>query len=244
MSDRAVAFTNVFNFRDLGGYRTADGAIVRWHRLYRADDLSYLGEDDYERFCSLGIRTVVDLRRPNEIEELGRAPDLAGVAYHHVHLVHPTWQQRPFENTAERTEYVIERYREMADVSADGFGQALRLIADPERAPLVFHCIAGKDRTGILAALTLSLLGVSDHDVIDDYHLSELAEPLAWARYTTDRRPDLSGVDRPYEVSPREAMAGFLDNLRAEHGSVETYAASIGITSEHIASMKAHLLED
>lgn len=242
MSERAVAFANVFNFRDLGGYRTADGATVRWHQLYRADDLSFLGEDDYEQFRSLGIKTVVDLRRPNEIEELGRAPEMAGVAYHHVHLVHPKWQPRPFENTAERTEYVIERYNEMADVSADGFGQALRLIADPERAPLVFHCIAGKDRTGILAALTLCLLGVSDDDVIDDYHLSELAEPQAWARYVT-HRPDLNGVERPYEVSPRAAMQGFLSNLRAQHGSVEAYATSVGIAAEQIASMKAHLLE-
>jgi protein tyrosine/serine phosphatase len=243
MAERAVAFTNVFNFRDLGGYRTADGAIVRWRRLYRADDLSHLDSEDYERFAELGIRTVVDLRRPHEIEELGRVPEMTGMAYHHVHLVHPQWQPPRFESTDERTEYVIERYREMADVSADGLGQALRLIADPDRAPLVFHCIAGKDRTGILAALTLSLLGVSDHDVIDDYHLSELAEPRAWERYTRIRRPDLLGLQRPYEASPRAAMVGFLANLRLEHGSVENYAASVGLTAKHIAAMKAHLLD-
>jgi protein tyrosine/serine phosphatase len=244
MAQRAVAFSNVFNFRDLGGYRTSDGATVRWRRLYRADDLAHLDNEDHERFAELGIRTVVDLRRPNEIEELGRVPEMAGVAYHHVHLVHPKWQLQPFQNTAERTDFVVERYREMSDVSADGFGQALRLIADADRAPLVFHCIAGKDRTGILAALTLSLLGVSDADVIDDYHLSELAEPRAWERYTRLRRPDLLGVIRPYETSPRAAMAGFLADLRSQHGTVENYAASVGLTADHIAAMRAHLLDD
>jgi protein tyrosine/serine phosphatase len=242
MRERTVTFTNVFNFRDLGGYRTADGAIVRWERLYRADDLSNLTELEYERFAELGIRTVVDLRRPNEVEELGRAPDLSGLDYRHVHLVHPKWERGEFDNTAERTEYVIERYREMADVSASGLGEALRLIADIDRAPLVFHCIAGKDRTGIVAALTLSLLGVPDQDVVDDYHLSEAAEPQAWARYTRVRRPDLQGFVRQYEVSPKAAMEGFLANLRAEHGSIEGYAASVGLTADHIAAMKAHLL--
>jgi protein-tyrosine phosphatase len=131
----------------------------------------------------------------------------------------------------------------MADVSASGFGQALGLIADADRAPLVFHCIAGKDRTGILAALVLSLLGVSDADVIEDYHLSELAEPRAWERYTRVRRPDLLGMIRPYETTPRAAMAGLLAYLRGEHGSVENYAASVGLTAEDIAAMKAHLLD-
>jgi protein tyrosine/serine phosphatase len=243
MAERAVAFANVFNFRDLGGYRTADGSTVRWGRVFRADDLSYLGEDEYHRFAELGIRSVVDLRRPHEIEELGRAPDLSGVAYHHVHLIHPQWQPRPFADTADRTAYVVERYKEMADISAGGLGQALRLIADEQRAPLVFHCIAGKDRTGIVAGLTLSLLGVPDAEVVEDYHLSELAEPAAWERYTRLRRPDLRGQARPYVVNPREAMIGFLANLRADHGSVEKYAESVGVTGDHIAAMRAHLLE-
>jgi protein tyrosine/serine phosphatase len=243
MGERGVAFANVFNFRDLGGYRTRQGATVRWRRLYRADDLSNLGADEYERFAALGIRTVVDLRRPTEIEEIGRAPELAGVAYHHVHLEHPQWQARDFASTAERAAYVIERYQEMAAISADGLGEALRLIADANLAPLVFHCIAGKDRTGIVAALTLSLLGVGDDEIVEDYHLSERVEPLAWARYTSERRPDLRDLHRPYEVSPRAAMRGFLGHLRAEYGSIDAYAASIGVSDECAASMRAHLLD-
>src|SRR5262245_47583374 len=111
MGERGVAFANVFNFRDLGGYRTRHGATVRWRRLYPADDLSHLGADEYERFAALGIRTVVDLRRPTEIAEIGRAPKFAGVAYQHIHLDHPEWRRQDFANTAERAAYVIERYR-------------------------------------------------------------------------------------------------------------------------------------
>src|SRR5262245_3290651 len=106
MGERGIAFANVFNFRDLGGYHTRNGATVRWRRLYRADDLSHLGADEYGRFAALGIRTVVDLRRPSEIDEIGRAPQLAGVAYHHIHLDHPQWQRQEFANTGERANYV------------------------------------------------------------------------------------------------------------------------------------------
>jgi protein tyrosine/serine phosphatase len=242
MTERGVAFTNVFNFRDLGGYRTVDGRSVRWRRLYRSDDLSRLGEADGERFRALGIRTVVDLRRTSEIEEDGRIPDFDGCTYHHVHLVHEHWPDRHFTDTAERATFVAERYRDILVEAADGVGAALRLIADPDRAPLVVHCIAGKDRTGVVSALTLALLGVPDDDIADDYTLSEVAEPQSWAYLTRDR-PDLQALRWTHiTVSPREGMLRFLDDLRARHGSVEAFAESVGVTAHHVAAMRGHLL--
>jgi len=241
MRERGVAFVDVYNFRDLGGYRTADGNTVVWQRLYRSDDLGRLRDEDYERFTSLGIRTVVDLRRPNEVADLGRIPELDGVTYHHVHMAHPPWPSQRFADTAERTAFVIERYREMSLAGGAAIGEALRLISDEDFAPLVVHCIAGKDRTGIVAALTLSLLGVDDETIADDYALSEEAEPQAWAYYARIR-PD---VVRPAHItiSPRAAMLAFLEELRATHGSVEQYASTIGVTDEHVAAMRGHLLK-
>ncbi len=242
MGPHGATFSNVFNFRDLGGYRTRDGRAVRRHRLYRSDDLSRLGEDDREPFAELGIRTVVDLRRPNEVEADGRIPTFDGFDYHHVHLVHPIWPRRQFADTAERADFVLERYRELSVDAAEGIGQTLRLIADADAAPLIFHCIAGKDRTGVISALTLALLSVADDDIADDYQLSELAEPASWAYLTRDR-PDLQAHRwRHFTVSPREGMLAFLDDLRVRHGSVSGYAAEVGVTAEHVDAMRAHLL--
>jgi protein-tyrosine phosphatase len=240
MRERGVAFADVYNFRDLGGYRTTDGRTVAWHRLYRSDDLGRLRDDDFERFASLGIRTVVDLRRPNEVADLGRIPDMDGVAYHHVHMAHPQWPSQSFADTGERTAFVIERYREMSVAAGEAIGEALRLIADADASPLVFHCIAGKDRTGVVAALTLSLLGVDDETIADDYALSEDAEPQAWAYYARIK----PGLVRPAHIviSPREAMLAFLEELRATHGSVAKYASAIGVTDEHVAALRGHLL--
>jgi hypothetical protein len=93
----------------------------------------------------------------------------------------------------------------------------------------------------MISALTLSLLGVDDETIADDYTLSEAAEESAWA-YWGRIKP---GAVRPRNVvaSPREAMLAFLTELRERYGSIEAYAASIGITDAHLASMRAHLLD-
>ena len=241
--ERLVAFANIHNFRDLGGYTGLDGATVHWRRLYRSDDLSRVVGADQELFSSLGVRTVIDLRRPVEIDNIGRIPAFDGFTYHHIHLDYPSWPAMQFADTEARSAYVTERYLEMAGTATAGIGDALRMIADADQAPLVFHCIAGKDRTGVVAALTLSLLGVPDPDIADDYHLSEGAEAANWEWY---RSRDSNLVDRRWMhivVSPPQAMLDFLVELRRRHGSVEAYAASIGVTPAHVAAMRSHLLD-
>jgi hypothetical protein len=243
MAERAVSFTRVFNFRDLGGYANTDGQTVRWQRLFRSDDLSRLSEDDREQFAALGIRTVIDLRRPREIELEGRIPDLHPFEYRNIHLPHPEWPAAEFNDSADRARYVLERYREMSVFSGPGLGEALRLISDTETAPVVVHCIAGKDRTGIVSALTLALLGVPDDVIADDYQLSDLAEPQGW-EYLNRYRPDMATKRwSQISVSPREGMLLFLEDLRRRHGSVRGFTASVGVSDDHVAALRAHLLQ-
>ena len=117
---------------------------------------------------------------------------------------------------------------------------AEKVVDDWSIAPEVWAAIR-KDRTGIVSALTLSLLGVDDDTIADDYTLSEAAEESAWA-YWGRIKP---GAVRPRHivVSPREAMLVFLTELRERHGTVADYAASLGVTDRHVASMRDHLLD-
>jgi protein-tyrosine phosphatase len=242
MPMRTVALTDLFNFRDLGGYPTHAGGQVAWGRLFRSDDLSRLTEPDVARFTALGIRTVVDLRRPEEVAVDGRIRAFDGYAYEHVYLPHPVWQPADFPDTAARVRYLVERYGELVDHAGAEIGTALRMIADPGRAPLVVHCLAGKDRTGVVCGLTLSLLGVPDNQVADDFALSEQAEAASWAVRTRDD-PDAAARRWTHiEVCPAGAMRQFLARTRERYGSVERYAASIGVTADHLATMRAHLV--
>jgi protein tyrosine/serine phosphatase len=235
--DRTVTFANLLNFRDLGGLTTGDGRTVARRRLYRSDDLAGLSGDDSQdraRFAALGIRTVIDLRRPTEVAQRGRVPDLAGLAYHNLYLVHPFWPAADYATVAERVVYLVERYLEMTADGGEAIGAALRLIAEAEAAPAVVHCVAGKDRTGVVSALVLSLLGVDDHTVAEDYALSESGERAYRARR--------GEPPSEYMISPPAAMLRVLADLRTEHGSVEAYVKSIGVTDDHIKAMRAHLL--
>jgi protein-tyrosine phosphatase len=243
MRDRAITFDNVFNFRDLGGYRTVDGRTVRWGRLYRADDLCRLDAGDLERFTALGIRTVVDLRRPSEVDDRGRIPATDGYTYRHIHVKHANWQPADFADPEARTSYLVDRYLEMADMGGEDIGAALRTVADPAAAPLVFHCVAGKDRTGLVAAFTLHALGVSDEDIADDYGRSELAEAPNWAWLARRTAEPPARRWEQFTVSPPAAILRFFDRVRAEHGSIQRYLESIGVTAAQVAAMRQHLLE-
>ena len=240
---RNLPFSNAYNFRDVGGYAGLDGRRVRWRRLFRADSLHRIADADAETFAELGIRTVIDLRRPFEVEKFGRVADDHGVDYHNLVLRHVDWEEvgHPEETLHER--WLADRYLNFAEDGREGIADSLRLIADPAAAPVVVHCMAGKDRTGTVCALTLSLLGVSDEDIAADYALTtEAMRPLT--EYLLRTSPEtVSGNEHMFD-SPAEAMHLFLDDLRALHGSVESYAREIGITDAELATLRSHLLTD
>jgi protein-tyrosine phosphatase len=239
---REYGFSQVFNFRDLGGYQTADGRRVRWRRLFRSDDLSRLVSVDQEKFLSLGVRTVLDLRRAYEIAELGRAPEWDGVAYHNIDPDHREWGETPYAG-GEPARYLADRYLDLAEQGAPRLAAAIGLIADREAAPVVVHCVAGKDRTGVVCALTLSLLGVPDLDVAADYALSTTGGErwVAWAR--ANGLVDFQ-VPSPLHPSPPEAMRLFLAGLRQRYGSVERYLTEAGLAPEHVGALRTHLLSE
>ncbi len=241
MSERSITFSNVFNFRDLGGYRGDGGRTVRRGRLYRADDLCRLDDTDLTRLGDLGIHTVLDLRRPWEVEKIGRIRE-GTYTWVNAHVVHPEWPEADFADARARVDYLRARYTEMVEQGGAAIGEALRLVADPDAAPLVFHCISGKDRTGLVAAFTLHLLGVSDDDVADDYALSEPAEEANFNWYAARDPEHTFRRSENYAIVPREAMLTLFDDLRGKHGSIRGFTRSVGVTDEHVESMRKHLL--
>ena len=240
---RNVPFAKAYNFRDVGGYTGLDGRLVRWRRLFRADSLHRLNDEDAEAFAALGVRTVIDLRRPHEVEKFGRVAEEHGVDYHNLVVKHVDWEgvEHPADALHER--WLADRYLNFAEDGHEGIAESLRLIASPEAAPVVVHCMAGKDRTGTVCALTLSLLGVSDDDIAADYALTtEAMRPLT--EYLLRTAPEqINGNEHMFD-SPAEAMHLFLDDLRALHGSIEAYVKEIGVTDGELASMRSHLLTD
>ncbi|KAB8196481.1 protein-tyrosine-phosphatase [Nonomuraea phyllanthi] len=240
---RHIEFAKLRNFRDIGGYATQDGRTVRWQRLYRADSLGWLAGDDLTTFRTLRVRTVIDLRHGFEVEERGRVPEAEGQFYQNLPIEGRRWSLSPYDERIGVARYLADRYLEVTEDGVGNLRIALETIAQAANAPVVIHCAAGKDRTGVLAALVLSLAGVSEDDIVADYALTGLATEHFIADWR-ERHPD-SPMWPGFGLAPAEAMRFFLTDLTARHGSVETYVTRIlQVSPATIAEMRAHLLTE
>lgn len=239
--DRHVTFDRLHNFRDLGGYRADDGRTVRWRLLYRSDSLGKLAGDDLERFQALGVGTVIDLRYPWEIAARGRAPHVDGLAWHNLSIEHRTYDQATIDPTLDPWRYLADRYAEVAEDGVTELREALEVIAAAD-APLVFHCASGKDRTGLLAALLLALLGVDEDQIAADFARTELATARLvadWRALNPDRELRWPGYGR----APEAVIRHFLADLTAAYGSVVGYATDrLGVDEAMTARLRGRLL--
>jgi protein-tyrosine phosphatase len=236
---RTYDHPNLFNFRDLGGYATPDGRAIRWRRLFRSDSLSQIDPADAATFTALGVRTVIDLRRPREIERDGRVPAFDGLAYHHINPMHAEWQEATDHDEPSDARWLANRYLDLAEHGHDAIAAAVEVIADPGNAPVVVHCVAGKDRTGVVSAVVLALLGVPDEVIAEDYALTGAATDRTMA-HLRGLNPEVAAMPTRWLLSPAETMLLFLADLRARHGSIQGY---LRLPTETYDRLEAHLLD-
>lgn len=241
---RLVPLHGTFNFRDLGGYR-ADGGHTRWGRLFRSDALGNLDDHDIATLRGLGLAMVVDLRTSVEVNGSGRGPlGTTDIGYMHRSIIEETAAQSAAA-PAEPGEELGERYLYYAEVGRAAFAGLVDLIATETNLPLVFHCAAGKDRTGVLAAVVLSLVGVGRDDVVADYLATREGLTAIVARLAQDPvHGQLMDYLPPtyYQIEGR-TMEAFLDGLTDRYGGVQGWAAHAGISDDVIERLRAALVE-
>ncbi len=251
---RIVPLEGGLNFRDLGGYAAADGRSVAWGLVYRSGTMAELVDGDHAAIQALGIKLVLDLRSTRERRlrpsRLPVAPVLDTWFRDHrssaVDLVEAMGRQGA---TATRTrDLMIELYRSLPYEQAPSYREMfLRLAAGD--VPLVFHCAAGKDRTGAAAALLLELLGVSRAIILDDFTMTNLFFERLCGVVRRDPVGDRLGqVDRtiwePLLRADPEYLLTMFATLDARHGGAEGFIRQeLGIDDANIASIRERLLE-
>ncbi len=246
MPSRTLVFEGCVNFRDLGGYRTADGRMVAWRRLFRADGLNKLTPSDRAQLVDLGLTTVIDLRTLDEAEQRGSFP-VEDVPVRYVGLpltdVLPATEDLPDWKEAA---YVATRYGAMVSEGGPVLTEAIHVLASGDSLPAVMHCSAGKDRTGVLSALVLAFLGVSDETIVEDYALSAAAMGRLLERLKAEY-PEAADQVEQYapailHVVP-ETMEQFLASLRLEYGTYDELAVALGV-SEAVDRLRRTVLVD
>jgi protein-tyrosine phosphatase len=245
---RLIGLEAVHNFRDLGGYPTAGGRTTKWRTLFRSDGLYRLrGADDMSRVMQLGLKSVIDLRTEREQREQGIFPiDDIEVVFHHLSIVDVTWSDTETPEFDDEVEFLVWGYRDMLEIGSSRFADAMHVLAQTESLPAVFHCAAGKDRTGVLAALLLSSLGVEDAHICADYGLTQdaMRRSIAWSKV---HRPELAEryatIPKAYLAADPRAMQIILTELAQQHGSVRNYVREIGVADATVEALGNLLLE-
>lgn len=244
-ASRIVELEGAFNFRDLGGYATKDGRTVRWRRLFRADGLHRLSAADLDKLAELGLATVIDLRTEQEVSERGRIEwPTADLAYHHLPMMDVLPDRDEFAQWSEAS-FVAERYAAMLSDARPALGEVFALLTNPASYPAVFHCAAGKDRTGILSALVLGLLGVPNEAIVADYALSRAAMKRFLVHLRgeyPDASEDLERSAAAIVAAEPDTMAMFLERFERTHGSFAEFAADLGY-AEAVDQLRDALLE-
>lgn len=239
--ERHFEFEQVFNFRDMGGYRGSDGRRVRWRRLLRTAEHHRMSEADAERVQrEVGLATVIDLRAAGEAtHELEPGPLVTPLVTRHVFgMGDPKAKYRAREAGDWTPNFVGT-----LESGASQWAQAIEVLSHEEAYPVLFHCVTGKDRTGVLAALILNLIGVDDETIVEDYGLSQrgmdalVASMRARGIITPDETPN------PALAVVPQAMRDMLDALREQDGDARGFLLRHGVEAATLERIPDLLLE-
>ena len=260
--ERHIPLSGQPNFRDLGGYTASDGRRVKWGLVYRSGELSQLGQEDVRKLAELRIKTVVDLRSPEEVAARGQGRLPEGATLRSMPIASsdmfkkliPSLLAGDFSKVPAGLLDNVNRH--LVRNFSMQYGGLLRALSDPASRPLVFHCTQGKDRAGFGAAIVLSALGVPWETVVEDYLLSnhyrkaDNDKMLGMIRSLAAKQGGDEGEETAFqrvegllyvkEQNLQAARAEILDR----YGSIEGYLMeALGCSKDDLEQMRDELLE-
>jgi len=241
--ERRIDLPGCANFRDLGGYPARGGMRLRWRRLFRSDALHGLTPEGVDRIVDeLEIGAIVDLRSTGEVgvEGRGQLRDRSPV-YYHLPLFDGPLTVGP-ELPSPIT--LADRYFLMVEHAKLQIARIVGVLAECS-TPAVYHCAAGKDRTGLISAIVLGLLGVPDEFIVADYAATQdnLDAIIDRLMQSVGYREAIENLPADTLHARPETMFSLLDRLRDQYGSIRGYANDIGLSDAVIDRLEGGLFE-
>jgi protein-tyrosine phosphatase len=239
--NRTIELAGCLNFRDLGGYPTTDGRMVRWRQVFRSDALYHLTPEDVAHLRDeLRIGDIIDLRSRFEVDAEGPGPLTdQPMRVHHQ----PLYDNESLRHAASPELTLGDRYVLLAEFAKQPIGRVIDVLA-ATGDPAVYHCAAGKDRTGVVSAILLGVLGVADEVIVADYaatkeNLDSIIERLM---STQGYKGMLSALPPDTLHAEPQTMIAFLDAMRERYGSMVEYAQAAGVSADAIDRLRERLV--
>lgn len=254
-----IPIDGVHNFRDFGGHETKSGARIKSKTLFRSGQFSGLSEKGLNQIKSLGPKTLIDLRKANErAKQPGNFGnfDFSRIENNHLNIdtnslpPHLEFLQEKDRNYDEVFDYMVKATRRIPFEPDHKiiFRDALKALANHE-IPVIIHCTAGKDRTGILCAIILKILEVDEAIIIEDYlHTNHVPGHeniiIKYAEFSSEQtgRYIPPEIMRPMGQVHEDFISAAFDEINAEFETLENYLAHIGISQSEIKKIRSNLL--
>jgi len=230
-----IPMEGCLNFRDLGNYTCAGGQTTRTGKFYRADSLAKLSDNDITAIAALGVSCVLDLRFAYEAEEgVNRLRERGGFLYKNISVAEKA-QENPLDFPDTNEEFYINILQKSGAEVAEVF----RFFLANRNKSFVFHCTAGKDRTGVIAALLLDLAGVSREEIIADYALTHgyMWDSLMAIKTAIEAKYGTTLKESMFAAQPK-SMEAFLEELYKTYGGAAAYLSAQGLTNAEIDTLR------
>ena len=242
---RRLEIPGVLNLRDLGGYETRGGGFTRWRRVLRGDGLHRLTPEGMTALNAEALTSVIDLRSPAELEE---APNpyaaQQGVAFHHKPVYDDLAPALMATRRAGEDDPLVHFYLSALIERAEAMRDILTTIVTAPEGAILFHCTAGKDRTGLVAALLLGVADVDRETILADYTLTGkfIADLVEELLERTRRNGGDAEMHARFLACAPLTMAATLDQIDKRHGSIPNYLSDIGLGAGDISALRDRLL--
>jgi protein-tyrosine phosphatase len=261
--ERVIHLDGTSNTRDIGGYLTSDLRTVRWRQIIRSENLSRLTASDYRKLEEIGVKTVIDLRTEREHDRsptvwLGDNPPRffhfpIGDAQNEWFRKQRKMIKRNRFTEEQSSEHMVDGYRMIAEVGPVSFQKLMDLVLDQSNWPIVIHCNAGKDRSGVAVALILEALGVARETIMEEYLLTnEISRIQEKAVFLSKERSN-HGFGKGYSRGPSaeawfpilgvqpEMLEAFYASVDERYGSMDAFLTALGVDQEARSALTASL---
>ena len=247
-SERKPPLVGATNFRDAGGYASRDGRRIKWGRVYRSDSLARLTDEDLSHVDTLGIRLICDFRRDEERDDApsrfpANTPEVVHFNVGPKRSDSKLYKHFSSEkvNAEDIRRAMVGLYQSFVTEYQESFAEFLRLVVEAQNLPLLFHCTAGKDRTGFAAAILLSALDVPHETIMEDYVLTN--EHYERDPSIFSHLPSPEVFHTVMSADPEYMRASFVI-IDKEFGGVQAYLRNgLGLEEWEIEALRANLLE-